>query len=253
MTISLIDTHAHYNSEVVDVKKEIMLFKNNGNVSKIINVGLDLKTSLEALKLSIQEEKIYATLGIHPLYSGSIKELETIYDNYNHDKVVAIGESGIDTNGFINEQIDKMVDSIKLANKLSLPLIIHSNTIKESSINAHKLCLEIIKRYPPQYGFVFHCFQPDLDILDEIISLDGYISIGSKITRKKAKASLDVVKYVPIDKLLIETDYPYLTDNPKAAGYDTFNKICELKEKNKVYMMNKLNSNAYTLFPKLYN
>lgn len=253
MAISLIDTHAHYNSCVMDVNKEFFKLRINDNVSKVINVGLDVKTSLEALKLSLKYSYMYATLGVHPLYNGCIKDLELLYYKYNHDKVVAIGETGIDTSGNVNEQIDKFLDSIKLANKFKLPLIIHSNTINNSCDSAHKICLEIIKRYPPKYGFIFHCFQPDLDVLDSIIDLGGYISVGSKITGKYAKKSLQIVSEVPIDKLLIETDYPFLTHNPKETGYNTFNKICEIKRKDKVYMMNKLNGNAYRLFPKLYN
>ena len=246
MSISLIDTHAHYNSEVMDIKQEIRLLNNNRNVSKIINVGLNVKTSLEVVKISLKEEKMYATLGIHPLYSGNISDLETIYYQYDNSKVVAIGETGIDNSANVNLQIDMFIESIKLANKLHLPLIIHSN-------NANVICMQIIKRYPPKYGFVFHCFQPDLDVLKDIIDMDGYISVESKITSKNAKKSLEVVKCIPIDHLLIETDYPYLTDEPKTTGYDTFNKICELKENSKVYVMNKLNQNAYNLFPKLYN
>ena len=86
---------------------------------------------------------------------------------------MAIGETGVDTNGDIDQQITKFLESIVLANKLKLPLIIHANTAKGANVYANRVCLEIIKKYKPQYGFIFHCFQPDLEILTEIINLGG--------------------------------------------------------------------------------
>ncbi len=117
---------------------------------------------------------------------------------------------GIDTSKDISYQIEKFLESIALANKLKLPLIIHSNTTKGSNINAHQICIEIIKKYPPLYGFVFHYFQPDLEILKEIIKLGGYISVGGNITKPNAKKSLEVVKTIPIENLLIEQENLHL-------------------------------------------
>ncbi len=245
----LIDTHAHYNSCVMEnIKNEIDIVNKNKDLTKIINVGLDYKTSEEAIKIGIRNKKFYSTIGIHPLYDGKVNELEYLYDKYDNKKIVAVGETGIDTSGDISVQIDKFIESIRLANKLKLPLIIHSNTTKDSREYANKICIEIIKKYKPLYGFIFHFFQPDLEILDEIIKLGGYISVGSNITRPTASKSLEVVKNVPIDKLIIETDYPFLTANPNQRGKDTFDKICELKNKEKVLMKQILNSTAEKLF-----
>jgi len=245
----LIDTHAHYNSCVMEnLKKEIDIVNKNKDVIKIINVGLDLKTSEEAINIGIKNNKFYSTIGIHPLYIGKVNELEYLYNKYDNKKIVAIGETGIDTSGDISVQIDKFIESIRLANKLKLPLIIHSNTTKGSREYANKVCIEIIKKYKPLYGFIFHFFQPDLEILEEIIKLGGYISVGSNITRPTASKSLEVVRIVPIDRLIIETDYPFLTSNPNQTGKETFNKICELKNKEKILMKKILNSNAEKLF-----
>lgn len=250
--ISLIDTHAHYNSSIMNhLEEEIKTANDNHDVSKIINVGLDIQTSKEATKISLKNSKFYAALGIHPLYDGQIEELENIYYQYDNTKIVAIGETGIDTNGDIASQVKKFISSIQLANKLELPLIIHANTSKDSSVYANTLCMEILKEYKPKYGFVFHCFQPDLEILDEIIDLGGYISVGSNIIRANARKSLEVVREVPIDRLLIETDYLFLTTNPNQTGKASFYKICELKKKEKVFMMKQLNKNASNLFSKL--
>jgi len=250
--ISLIDTHAHYNSMIMNnLKDEILIANNNKDVCKIINIGLDNKTSEEAIKISLNNPKFYSTLGVHPLYDGNICELENLYNNYDNKKIVAVGETGIDTNGNVDIQIKKFLESIKLANKLELPLIIHANTSKNSNVYANKLCIEIIKKYRPLYGFIFHFFQPDLNILDEIIDLGGYISVGSNIIKHNAKKSLEVVRSIPIDRLIIETDYLFLTDNPNKTGRESFIKICELKDKDKVLMMKQLNNNAKRLFSKI--
>lgn len=251
--ISLIDTHAHYNSVTMDnLEEKISIANNNNNdVLKIINVGLNNETSEEAIKISINNSKFYSTLGIHPLYDGNFSELENLYNKYDSKKIIGIGETGIDTAGDINKQIEKFISSITLANKLKLPVIIHANTTKDSQIYANKLCLEIITKYKPLYGFIFHCFQPDLEILKEILKLGGYISVGSKITQVNAKRSLEVVKTIPINNLIIETDYSFLTNEPNKTGRATFNKICELRNIKKSLMTEKLNDNAKRLFYKL--
>lgn len=250
--ISLVDTHAHFNTRVMkDLDKEIKRANDNQDITKIINVGLDNQTSEESLKISLGNPKFYATLGVHPLYEGSIKKLEELYYQYNNAKVVAIGETGIDTTGNIEEQIKKFIESISLANKLKLPIIIHANTTRNSKVYANKLCIEIIRKFKPLYGFIFHYFQPDLDILKEIIDLGGYISVGANITKPNAKKSLEIVRTIPKDRLIIETDFPFLTDNPNQTGRASFGKICELRETEKTLMMKQLNKNARQLFPKI--
>lgn len=250
--ISLIDTHAHYNSSTMDnLEEKLRIASSNNDVSKIINIGLDNKTSEEAIKISLKYPKFYSTLGVHPLYDGSVEELEYLYYKYDNKKIVGIGETGIDTSGDIDIQIDKFIDSIKLANKLKLPVIIHSGTTKDSKVYANRLCIEILKKYKPKYGFVFHCFQPDLEILNEIVALGGYISVGSKILKPTARKSLEVVRDVLIDRLMIETDYSFLTDRPNETGRESFNKICVLKNKEKTLMMKHLNDNAERLFYKM--
>lgn len=250
--ISLIDTHAHYNSSIMnDLEDKIKVANSNVDVGKIINVGLDNQTSEESVGISLKNSKFYSAIGVHPLYDGEIEKLEDLYYKYDNTKIVAIGETGIDTNGDISIQIEKFLESIALANKLKLPLIIHANTTKSSDLYANELCIQIIKKYKPLYGFIFHCFQPDLEILREIINLGGYISVGANITKPNAKKSLEVVRIIPIEHLIIETDYSFLTDTPNITGKATFNKICELRNTEKYLMMKTLNNNATRLFPKL--
>lgn len=208
------------------------------------------KTSEEIVQIALKYSKFYATLGVRPLYDGKFERLEEIYYKYDNTKIVAIGEIGIDTNREISQQIKRFIESIELANRLQLPLIIHANTTKGANVNANKLCLEIMKKYKPLYGFVFHYFQPDVKLLDEIIDFDGYVSVGANITKPNAKNSLQVVRNIPIERLIIETDYLFLTTNPNETGRATFNKICELRNTDKQMMARTLNKNATCLFPK---
>lgn len=252
--INLIDTHAHFNTLLMpNLEEQLQLAKKNEDVSKIINVGLNPKTSQDALNISLKYSNFYATLGVHPLYDGQIETLEKIYTTYNHKKIVAIGETGIDTQGDIKVQIKNFIKSIELANQLKLPVIIHAHTTKNASIYASRLCLEIMKKHKPHYGFVFHYFQPDLEILPEINNLEGYVSVGANITKPNAKKSLEVVKTMPLEKLLIETDYPFLAKEPNNTGKETFQKICELTNMPKKVLMKTLNQNATTLFQNLKN
>ena len=249
--IGLIDTHAHYNSlDVKNLNDEVISINNNKNISKIINVGIDYQTTKEAIDISLNNSKFYATMGIHPLKDGSIDIFEYLINDYDISKVVAIGETGIDTNNYIDIQIKKFISSIKLANKLKLPIIIHSNTVKNSSIDANKFCLEILKTYKPEYGFVFHCFQPDLDVLASIIHMGGYVSLGPMILKKNANKSLEVIRQVDINNLLIETDYPYLSDSEDLL-IKVFEKICLIRQIDEKLMNNQLTENAKRLFYKL--
>ena len=249
---SLIDTHAHYNSESLsNLEKEIIIANKNKHLMNLINIGLDYSTSKEAVEIASTNKKFYTSIGIHPLYKGEISSLFKLYNTIDNKKIVAIGETGIDTSESLDKQINKMISSIHLANKLCLPVIIHANTVKDSNISANKLCIYLLKMYQPQYGFLFHSFQPNLNDLKEIIKMGGYISVGSMILGENANKSFEVVREVPLDRLLIETDYPYLTDMPSVSRLDIFYRICELKDIDRYNCMRNLNNNAKRLFYKI--
>jgi len=239
----MIDTHAHYNSAVLNnLKEEIIKANEITYFKKIINVGLDYNTSDEAIEIS-KKDKFYATIGVHPLYEGNVDDLINLYDIYNY-KIVAVGETGLDYIGDIKKQTTNFIKSIFLANFLKLPLIIHAN-------NTNQEVLKILKKYKPEYGFVFHCFQPDLEILDEIVSMNGYISVTTPITRINANKSIKVVERVPIDNILIETDFPFMTEKPIAQTLEVLNRISFIKDIEPYILAQKLDSNAKRLFYKL--
>jgi TatD DNase family protein len=243
--IYVIDTHAHINSKSIPgrVEEEIIRI-NNLSLEAIINVGMDLDTSIEVVNIANNNDKFYASIGVHPFSNDSTDDLIKLYRDNNHDKIVAIGETGIDIKASIFRQQKKFIESIEIANFLKLPVIIHAN-------GTNAMVIEILKKYRPLYGFVFHCFQPDLQILKEIIDMGGYISVGPLITKPTAKKSLEVLEEVPIDKLLLETDYPYMIVNGDSDGRNVFNTVGIIKGMSYQELVEKINNNTKTLFYKM--
>ncbi len=244
----MIDTHAHINSKCLkDVRQEIMKVKDLEYLDKVINVGLDEETSIDALANTGLCDKFYAAIGVHPLYEGNIENILKIAEaSALSNRIVAIGETGLDDSEDLKPQIRKFIESIELANMLHLPIIIHAN-------NTNDLVLKILKGHPAHYGFVFHCFQPDLFSLESILKRDGYISVGRPITKENAKKSLEVVRNVPIDNLLIELDYPFMSGIPEDDGKKVFNRIKEIRKMDYSHLEESLDKNAKRLFYKLKN
>ena len=204
-----IDSHTHINSLVLEKPiLEISKINNNQQLDKVINIGLDIKTSKESIIISEQNPKFYSSVGIHPLYTDN-QNIEELIKIAKHDKVVAIGEIGLDsTKPNFQEQLTYLIKQIIIANELHLPVIIHAN-------NTNKEIISIIKNLiKPAYGCVFHCFQPDLDSLSYLINNNYYISFAGRITYKTAKKSLEIASIVPDNLFLIETDAPYISPEP---------------------------------------
>ena len=241
----MVDTHSHINSvDFRDVQFEIDFINSLMYLDSIINVGMDLRTSSEAVYIGNNNSKFYSTLGIHPLYDGNVGNLFQLYMKSPKDKIVAVGETGLDSNGDIYSQRIKFIEQIELANRLELPLIIHSN-------NANREVINILKSHYPRFGFVFHCFQPDIEIAQEIVNMGGFLSFASPITKPNAVRSLEVIKTVPIDRILIELDYPYMSINPTVDGRNIFNKLRELRGLTYIGLERQLDSNARRLFRNL--
>ena len=205
----VIDSHMHINSVVLDNLQDYIDDINcNPNIESVINVGLDIFTSKEAIEISRVNSKFYSTVGIHPLYVGK-DNLDELYELVKDDKVVAIGEIGLDTSkDNFQEQKIYLINQIMIANELGLPVVIHSS-------NSNKLVIEIFETVVrPLYGCVFHCFQPDMDDLKYLVSRGYYISFAGRITYQTAKKSIEIAEMVPNDLFLVETDSPYIPLEP---------------------------------------
>lgn len=203
------DSHMHINSLYYsDFSNPINKINNNPNISGVINVGMSILTSEEAVEIANTNPKFYASVGIHPLHLRG-ENVYKLYDIANNEKVVAIGEIGFD-DSFKDYEAQKLylIMQIKIANELKLPVIIHSN-------NSNIKVMNIFERYAkPEYGCVFHCFQPDLQFLEYLIQNKMYISFAGRITYKNACKSIEVAKRVPNDLFLVETDSPLISPEP---------------------------------------
>ncbi len=210
----IIDSHAHLDDTRFnrDRDKLIKELKENG-IELAINIGSDLKTSIASAALADKHENIYAAVGIHPHSAKEVDQstIEILRSFAARDKVVAIGEIGLDfhyDNSPRDIQKKWFKEQIKLAKEVNLPIVVHS---RESDQEV----LDIIKE--AQDGTlrgVLHCFSGSVELAKEFIKLGFYISLAGPVTFKNARVPKEVAKAVPLDKLLVETDSPYLTPEP---------------------------------------
>lgn len=208
---NIFDSHAHYDSEAFDDdRKELLNALQGQGVCGIINCGSDMASSLKSLELADEFEYIYAACGVHPHEAESCKQgyLPVLKKLCMEEKCVAVGEIGLDYHyDFSPRDIQKRVfeQQLVLAKELDLPVIIHDR-------EAHEDTFELLKRYKPKG--VVHCFSGSVEMAKEIVKLGMYIGLGGAVTFKNARKPLEVAAYVPDDKLLIETDCPYMTPVP---------------------------------------
>lgn len=214
------DSHSHYNDEKFDEdREEIIKQTYENNITKFICAGYDLSSSKLALEIANKYDYIYTISGISPNdvpesleeINPLIKELEEIIKNDTNKKIVAIGEIGLDYYwNKENKEIQKemFIKEIELANKYNLPIVIHT---REATCDT----IEILKENRVNYAGVFHCCPLNQELIKEALSLGYYISFAGPITFKNSKNAEEIVKMVPLEKMLIETDSPYLAPEPK--------------------------------------
>lgn len=222
--MELFDSHAHLNDEAFNEDRESVIekcFKNG--VKYITEIGYSEKTSYKAVELASKYENIYAAIGMHPDECNKECELSFIKKLAKDEKVVAIGEIGLDYHyDTTNKEMQKkyFIEQIKLANELKLPVSIHSR-------DADMDMLDILKTYKIEKNFVMHCFSSSIEVAKEILKLGGYISFAGPVTFKNARGLIDVAKFVPDDKILVETDCPYLAPEPyRGTRNDSSRVIC---------------------------
>ena len=248
--MGIIDSHMHINSEL-DNKDEIIHINKNSNIESVINVGMNTTTSKDVIEIANKNEKFYASVGIHPLYAENSR-VNSIFELANSSKVIAIGEIGLDcgkdgynSNLVYEKQKEVFIKQILIANELKLPVIIHSN-------NTNKIIFEIFRTVRPEYGCVFHCFQPNLEDLKRIIDYDYYISFAGRITKPTARLSLEVARLVPEDCFLVETDSPYLEPvNRTIYINQVVNRIAGVRETTPEEITRITNENTKRLFKRL--
>lgn len=246
----IFDSHAHYDDErFADIEEQLFAALKDHGVGGILTCGCDGESSQKALSLAEKYDFVYSAAGIHPsnIDSGTtVKEIEKICQN---EKCVAIGEIGLDyywTQD--NKPLQKEIFSsqLELSLKLDMPVLVHDR-------EAHADTLEFLKAYKPKG--VVHSFSGSEEMAEEILKLGMYIGVGGVITFKNARKLPEVVKMLPEDRLLLETDAPYLAPVPyrsktnnSAMIYLTAQKIAEIRGTSTEHILNVTFENAKKLF-----
>ena len=257
----IIDTHCHLDDKrYYDDLEDVYQRAYENSVKGFIIPGADIKTLKRAVEISQTHKNTFFAVGVHPY---DIDEYDRSYlEKYiNHDKCVAVGECGLDYYRLPKDEDEKLkvkekqkeifIAQIELAKKYEKPLIVH---IREASQDS----LEILKKYADKtYGGVLHCFNAN-PILLELIEKNFYFGIGGVITFKNAKKLVDIIKDIPLDRIVLETDAPYLTPHPyrgkrNEPAYTKYvlEKLSELFDKSKKELEEQFYQNSLRLFSKV--
>lgn len=210
MLHNIFDAHAHYDDKWFDEdRSELLSSMPENGISYIVNAAVDIATAKTAVGYAERYPHMYACTGIHP------ENLEGLADDYldqlsellEHPKVVALGEIGLDYHWDIPRDIQNRVfeEQLRLARELDVPVVIHDR-------EAHGDVVELVRRYKPRG--LMHCYSGSTEMLKEVIKLGLSISLGGTVTFKNARVPVEVAEAVPLDRLLLETDAPYLSPVP---------------------------------------
>ncbi|KYH29630.1 TatD family hydrolase [Clostridium colicanis] len=249
----IFDSHAHYDDDSFDEDREKVIEEiHNNGVIAVLNCGASFQGAKDSVKLAEKYDFFYAAVGIHPenAYELTEETLKEIREMTKNPKVKAIGEIGLDYYWEENPPKDVQKEVFRkqmaLAKDLGLPVVIHDR-------EAHGDTLEIMKEFPEVKGVV-HCFSGSVEFARECLKLGYYIGFTGVITFKNAKKIIEVAKEVPMDRILVETDAPYMAPTPhrgkrNQSDYIKFiiEKIAEIKEVSPGFMENLTINNAKNL------
>ncbi len=247
---SIIDTHAHFNDPKFDeYRDELLSALPSLGVEKIINCGCSDETSLDCIALSKKYPHVYAAVGYHPCSVQGEIDIEAIEKMLSHQKVVAVGEIGLDyywDKTYIKEQKAAFRLQLELAKKHNMPVIIHDR-------DAHADTMEIIREYKP--SGVFHCFSGSVETARELVKMGMYIGIGGVLTFKNSRKLKEVAADIPLERILLETDAPYLSPEPIRGKTNNSSLIiyvaealAEIKGISVEQVLSETSRNAKTLF-----
>lgn len=227
----IFDTHSHYDDEAFDSDRETVLQAlNEKGVGWLVDVGADIVTSRQALGLAKKYGFVYAALGVHPSETAAVeeKDMDWLRENCRDEKVVAVGEIGLDYHW---EEPDRecqrkwFLRQIELAKEVSLPIIVHSRDAAEET-------MEIIRRAKAyECGGVIHCYSYSPEMAKQYVDMGFYIGVGGVITFKNAKKLKRTVEEIPPDRIVLETDCPYMAPEPNRGKRNDSSQLIYVAEK----------------------
>jgi len=223
------DTHAHYDDRAFDEDRDALLSAlPDKGVELVVLPGCDVLSSRRAIEIAVRYDYIYAAVGIHPGELAGFKsgDIDIVRKLATHEKCVAIGEIGLDyywDDSRKAEQKELFINQLELALALDKPVIIHAR-------EAHADTMEILFRYPELRG-VLHCFSGSREMAQEILKRGWYLGFDGPVTYKNARKALEVLEICPMDRLLIETDSPYLSPVPRRGKRNDSGNLCYVAEK----------------------
>ena len=251
----MIDSHCHLDHEPLfsDLSNIILRSKEAG-IKKILTISTSLESFEKIKDIIKQDEIIYGTIGIHP-HEANNKSIgsEEIVKNFHKDqKIIGIGETGLDfyyNNNDRDKQIKSFVDHIEAAIKTNAPLIIHSRNAEEDTF-------EILNEYKSKnVKILMHCFTGSKDFAEKLLKLNAFFSASGIITFKKSVELQETFKFLPLDKILIETDSPFLAPVPNRGKKNepsfisfTAQKLAEIKNITKSELIKVTTENFHKLF-----
>lgn len=209
----IFDTHAHYDDKQFDEDRdELLSSMREGGVGTIVNSGATLSSCKKSLDLAMKYPFVYAAIGIHPDEVGSLDEEKFgwLREQLTHEKVVAVGEIGLDyywDKEHHDTQKEWFIRQLDLAREMQLPVVIHSRDAAEDT-------LEILQQHAADLTCDIHCYSYSPEMVREYMKMGYYIGVGGVVTFSNAKKLKRVVAEVPIERILLETDCPYLAPSP---------------------------------------
>ena len=249
----LVDTHVHLNSKKFNNNLEDVIQRAlNNDVETMIVIGYDKDTNKRAIELAEKYPFIYATVGFHPTDARYIKpeDFELLVKQLKHNKVVGIGECGLDfywDKEYVDEQIEVFKRQIELSLQYNLPLIVHMREASEATYN-------VLSEYKNLKG-IMHCYSGSPEMAKHFLDLGLHISLGGPVTFLNGHRPKKVAKMVPLNRILVETDAPYLSPHPFRGKTNeparvklVAEEIARIKEISYKELAKQTTYNAYKLF-----
>lgn len=257
----IFETHAHYDDKTFEKDRDTLLMEiNKSGVERVINVAANLEGCRDSLELSHKYDFVYCSIGVHPSDTAGLKPEDLVWMEQicrrehikSGGKVVAVGEIGLD---YYWKEPDEQVQKewfalqLEMASRVKLPVIIHSREAAKDTLDMMQ------SLHAEQIGGIVHCYSYSVEMAREYLNMGFYFGIGGVVTFQNAKKLLEVVAYLPLDRIVLETDSPYLAPVPKRGKRNSslnlpyvVSKIAQIKGVSEEEVMKETTGNAYRVY-----